>query len=185
MFNPFEKKERKHPREDVAAVFGPKGDSKLAQRLYRENRPLYDSLKQQSIGDGDIAAPPRKWYERPEPRKFSEEELRLRATHTLEDVKKFFREENVGKIKRDNPALFQEMKNAGVAYNILDPAPRAEAQRPTDEFFPLNDALADEANLPRGHRVNAEGFAKILRVLEDTRAAKAAEKLAAPVLEQK
>lgn len=174
MSNSFEKP-RKHPREDVQAVFGPKSSATLAGELKRNSPALYQSIKKQAIDDGLLAPAPRKWYEPTPARIFSQEELDLRARHSLEETKAFFQSENLAKIKREAPELYATWRTLGVSYGILDAVTPDETRRPSDPFFILNDALADEARLPRGTRVDQAGFERVLLAVENARTSKEAE----------
>jgi hypothetical protein len=189
-FNPFNNRPQ-HTKAEPDALF--KGSSVTLQRLFIENRPLYDQCRaeyQQYNGIGPapyMTEPERAELQKaPAQRNLSEAELRAIQKYSKEDSKAFFARDpgepsNLpipSKLRETAPAEYEERRLAAVVHGIFDrataivtdntfkpAAPKPDAAETTVELGPV---YSEHFNLPANTRVTPAEFEKMVRVkMED------------------
>jgi hypothetical protein len=187
------------PNTPNSKYFGKHANGKLAQELFKDNRPEYERRRLLAEQDGLISPRPvwadvnyRKRFDPPQP---SEETLRLLADAELSaDAVKYYgggpsngSKDTVSKLAQENPEHYKRVRACAIAKGFIEdrPAQPVPEPKPQSQFFRLSDEVADQAGLPHGHMCNADGFEKVLKVIEEVRDQKRkAEELAAKTTAQ-
>jgi hypothetical protein len=180
----------KYSRAEVEKLFGPRGDAAIAARTFRENKPLYDELRQAAcdhriLGPSAIQSPAPYSKEKPQ-RSYSDRELFLRAKYSESELRDFFSGKggNSSKVHAEHPEIYKEMKEGAIGYGILPPSslpahsdtpqPRSTEPQATGEEFVLEPRIAKEMGLPEGYKCNQLGFHRIMQTIANAAADKAA-----------
>lgn len=188
-FNPFEKPE--YSPAQVARFFGKSANGAEANKLFRENKPLYDSLRKQAVALGLVAARPvyadPDYRRRFEPRQFTAEELRVRNLYSEAEVRAFFTgsgggKDNPAELMKADPQKYADMRTAATSYNVLDavvPKPEKIAPTRSADRFPLSESYAKSFGLEPGTPVTEGEFLSMVRVLAERTVREEAEQAAA------
>jgi hypothetical protein len=189
-----------YTKAEVETIFGPKSNGKIANELHRDHPEIYRAVRAQAVAMGIVGA---ESYVTPEdlarftsgPRQFTENELRVRQMYSETEVRELFggngnpgNRQNAGKLHAEDPQKYADMKAAAISYGILPassatkPAPVRPVKAAEPSTFPLEDSIADRANLPRGTRVTLDQFSTVMRnIAEHEQREKAAAENAAAV----
>jgi hypothetical protein len=171
-YSPFVKK-AVHTREQVLEVFGPGADGRVAARLHRENRPLYDQLRSDAVAyhilDASRMPSPvayTKDYQAPNTKRYTDRELYLRSIYSEQELKRFF---SSGKEANDlyisDRDEYERRRECGVSFGMFDPRPVPYVKptpAPEPELIGISAQLAKENNLPEGARVTPEQWDELV-----------------------
>jgi len=175
-FNPFPV--RQFSKAQVAQLFGPTSDARLAQKTRTENPALYAAIRKQAVADGLVGVPPVPYsnWRMPKERKFSDQEIIARSKFSEEECRSIFckansgDQNNAGNLFKNDPQKYAEMRAAAVSYGLIpatQPAPIVHTDKPATEpeGVVLSDDNADRLNLPRGTKVSAAQYEQIVTIL--------------------
>jgi hypothetical protein len=167
--------------------FGKHADGRMANELFKTNRPEYDRRRGEAERDG-LLAPKPEWartdYRKKfEPKQFTESELQILAQVPESETNRYYRSPSNGatdtlaKLASEQPEHYAKVRAAAVLRSLV-PASQGITQpepRPTNNFFRLSDEITKEAGLPIGFETNDAGFATVLKVIADRREQKRIE----------
>src|SRR5580700_5953463 len=114
-----------HSRADVELVFGKKGDAAKASRMFRENRPLYDSLRQAAedykiLGPSATGTPAPNVPYKPPTRTYSTDELAARGRYPEQDIRAFFADaKTANALFHSDRNEYEARREAGVTYGLF------------------------------------------------------------------
>lgn len=188
-FDPFSNKPQ-HTKAELDALF--KGSSVTLQRLFVENRQLYDQCRaeyQQYNGIGDapyLTEPERAALQKaPAQRNLSEAELRAAAKHSAEDCKAFFARDPKepsslpipSKLKDEDPEAYAEWQLAGRVHGIFDRAtaivsdnsfkPAAPKRDDGETLMDLGSPYVEFFHLPADTKVTLAEFNRMATIKMD------------------
>ncbi len=177
-YDPFKKAE--HTKNQCEQFFGPKSTGKAAQTLHKENPELYRAVRQSAEKHGLLG---KASYTTPEAvaalpmskgaRTFSVREIELRQKYSEAEIKELYRApsvgslNNLGEIRKTDPAKYQEIREAAVSYGLIDPLPAPAPKQtrfidPDEGKFELSADLCQKMNLPTGTKVDSGTFQQIM-----------------------
>jgi hypothetical protein len=168
-------------------LFGKHADARMAQELFKNNRPEYNRRRAEAERDG-LLAPKPVWADpdyrkRFDPVQKSEADLRLLADAPLvADAMKYYGSgpssggtDTLSRLAQENPERYKQVRACAIAKNLIEdrPAQPMPEVKPASQWTVVPDADCDACGLPRGYRTNQSGLETIRRVVQEVAAVKA------------
>lgn len=150
-----------HSRADVELVFGKKGDAAKASRMFRENRPLYDSLRKAAedykiLGPSLIKTPAPNTPYKPPVKTYTPSELKLRGDFSEDYCRQLFASGDAKAAKalfESDREAYENVKDSAIAFGILParltPRPQPAPVAAPEPLHRISPELAAESGLPR------------------------------------
>ena len=177
-------KRPQHSTAELKKLFT--GDTKVLQKLQKENPELYGLYRKQAEERGIIA--PRPVWADPNYRdRFNEppltpEQIELRAKVPVSEVDRYYSTPSAGatdtlsRLATADPEKYRLLRAAAMEYGRIpkQPMPRAEVKAPEREtMFTVSDENCQRLGLAKGTQVPQEQFLKIAEIVYNVDEAKA------------
>src|ERR1700687_3932376 len=162
-------------------LFGRHANGRMAQELYKNNRPEYERRRAEAERDG-LLAPKPVWADPDYRRRFdpvqkSEETLRLLADEALcADAQKYYGSgastggtDTVSKLATEQPDYYRKVRACAVAKGFIEDRPTQPAPKPkpVNDFTVVPDDVCLAAGLPLGYKTTASGLETIQRGIKE------------------
>jgi hypothetical protein len=179
-----------HSLAKVREIFGTGADGGKAQKLFLENRPLYDQLRKDAEILG-VLSPSRmpqpvaytKDYQPPNARRFTDQEIELRGRYSEAECKRFISSsKEATELFEQDRDTFEARRLAAVSYGLVSPREVPYTPQPKAVLEPgmmiLSEKMAIDANLPAGTKVTIAQFCDLITQGMERRAQEEADKQA-------
>jgi hypothetical protein len=185
------------PNTPNSKFFGKYADGRMAQELFKTDRPEYERRRSQAERDGLLAAKPvwanPDYRKRFDPPQLSEEAIRLRATVPLAEVQSYYcgtsagSAKNLSRLATEDPERYRLIKSAAIAWEVIpsQAMPTAPEPKPVNPFATVPDDLCDKAGLPHGYQTTASGLETVHRVIAEVEGKRAEAQRLATVTAEK
>lgn len=151
-----------HSLADVEKVWGDRAIPGAAQKLFKENRPLHDSLRKAAevyklLGPSSYGTPAPNTPYKPPTRTYTSAELAARGQFTESYCRELF-SSGSAKAARElyetDREGYEDAKDSAIAYGILParstPRPAPAPVATPEPLHRVSDLLCDESHIPRG-----------------------------------